>query len=121
MTPNSKVNKTIPFMGTIEFNIYIYISGLEKSTNANRSVSSISDRLFPVELTEINDWKSISEYMLHSNFGKALIYRREFWCIYLYIAASLFTKYLPIFLDVLSAERISANKLVLFSTTSPLE
>ena len=33
-------------------------------------------------------------------------YRREFWCIYLYIAASLFTKYLSIFLDVLSAERI---------------
>ena len=56
-------------------------------------------------------------------------YRREFWCIYLYIAASLFTKYLSIFLDVLSAERIlkqnkkyfgiSANKLVLL--TSPLE
>ena len=33
-------------------------------------------------------------------------YRREFWFIYLYIAASLFTKYLSIFLDVLSAERI---------------
>ena len=86
--------------------IYIYISGLEKLTNANRSVSSVSGRLFPVELTEIADWKSISEYMLHSNFGKALIYRWEFWCIYLYIAASLFTKYLSIFLDVLSAERI---------------
>ena len=33
-------------------------------------------------------------------------YRREFWCIYLSIAASLFTKYLSIFLDVLSAENI---------------
>ena len=33
-------------------------------------------------------------------------YRRELWCMYLYIAASLFTKYLSIFLDVLSAERI---------------
>ena len=33
---------------------------------------SVSDRLFPVELTEIADWKSMSEYMLHSNFGKAL-------------------------------------------------
>ena len=33
-------------------------------------------------------------------------YRQEFWCIYLYIAASLFTKYLSIFLDILSAERI---------------
>ena len=57
-------------------------------------------------------------------------YRREFWCIYLYIAASLLTKYLSIFLDVLSAENlfkkkkyfgISANKLMLFSTTSPLQ
>ena len=49
---------------------YIYISGLEKLTNANRSVSSVNDRLFPVELTEIADWKSMSEYMLRSNFGK---------------------------------------------------
>ena len=48
------------------------MAGLEKLTNANRSVSSVSDRLFPVELTEIADWKSMSEYMLHSNFGKAL-------------------------------------------------
>ena len=47
-------------------------TGLEKLTNANRSVSSVNDRLFPVELTEIADWKSISEYMFHSNFGKAL-------------------------------------------------
>ena len=50
-----------------------YISGLEKLTNANRSVSSVYDRLFPVELTEIADGKSISEYMLHSNFGKAFL------------------------------------------------
>ena len=58
-------------------------------------------------------------------------YRQEFWCIYLYIDASLFPKYLSIFLDVLSAERILkqnkktsqffANKLMLFPTTSPLE
>ena len=46
--------------------------GLEKLTNANRSVSSVNDRLFPVELTELADLKSMSEYMLHSNFGKAL-------------------------------------------------
>ena len=46
--------------------------GLEKLTNANRSVSSENDWLFPVELTEIADWKSMSEYMLYSNFGKAL-------------------------------------------------
>ena len=31
-------------------------------------------------------------------------YRRKFWCKYLYIAASLFTKYLSIFWGVLSAE-----------------
>ena len=47
-------------------------AGLEKLTNANRSVSSVNDRLFPVELTEIADCKSLSEYMLHSNFGKAM-------------------------------------------------
>ena len=45
-------------------------TGLEKLINANRSVSSVNDRLFPVELTEIADWKSMSEYMLCSNFGK---------------------------------------------------
>ena len=50
----------------------MYTPGLEKLTNANWSVSSVNDRLFPVELTEIADWKSESEYMLHSNFGKAL-------------------------------------------------
>ena len=49
-----------------------YTPGLEKLTNANRSVSSVNDRLFPVELMEIADWKSMSEYMLHLNFGKAL-------------------------------------------------
>ena len=106
---------------------YIYIY---KLTNADRSVSSVNDPLFPVELTEIADWKSMSEYMLH--FGKALtgVIGGNFGA-YLYIAVSLFTKYLSIFLDVLSAARllkqnkryfgISANKLMLFSTTSPLE
>ena len=84
------------------------LSGLEKLTNANRSVCSVSDRLFPVELTEIADWNSMSEYYVTFEFRKSLDrgYRREFWCIYLCIAASLFTKYLSIFLDVLSAERI---------------
>ena len=46
--------------------------GLEKLTNANWSVSTGNDGLFPVELMEIADWKSMSEYMLHSNFGKIL-------------------------------------------------
>ena len=45
-------------------------AGLEKLANANRSVSSVNDRLFPVEFTKIADWKSMSEYMLRSNFGK---------------------------------------------------
>ena len=31
---------------------------------------------------------------------------QEFWCIYLYIAASLFPRYLSTYLDVLSTERI---------------
>ena len=52
--------------------MYVCTSGLEKLANANRSVSSVNDRLFPAELKEIADWKSLSEYMLHSNFGKAL-------------------------------------------------
>ena len=38
------------------------ISGLEKLTNANWSVSSVNDRLFPVELREVADWKSMSKY-----------------------------------------------------------
>ena len=33
---------------------------------------SVNDQLFPVELTEIADWMSVSEYMLHSNFGQSL-------------------------------------------------
>ena len=49
-----------------------YKPGLEKLTNANPSVSSVNDRLFPVELTKIADWRSMSEYMLQSNFEKAL-------------------------------------------------
>ena len=37
-------------------------AGLEKLTNANRSVSAVYGWLFPVELTEIADWTSVSEY-----------------------------------------------------------
>ena len=46
-------------------------SGLEKLTNANWSVSSVNDRLFPVELTEIADWKSMYVYVTFE-FRKAL-------------------------------------------------
>ena len=42
---------------------YMCPSGLEKLTNANRSVSSVNDRLFPVELTEIADWVSVRIYV----------------------------------------------------------
>ena len=50
----------------------------------------------------------MSQYMLLLNFGKKNDkgHRREFWCIYLYIAASLFPNYLSTFLGVLSMERI---------------
>ena len=44
-------------------------SGLEKLTNANRSISKVNEWLFLVELTEIADWESRFEYMLHLNFG----------------------------------------------------
>ena len=39
----------------------MYHAGLEILTNANRSLSTVNDRLFLVELTEIADWKSRSE------------------------------------------------------------
>ena len=82
--------------------IYIYMSGLEKLTNANRSVSSVNDRLLPVELTEIADWKSMSEYMLHSNFGKALtgVIGGNFGANTSILPLPCLTKYLSIFLGV---------------------
>ena len=54
-----------------------------------------NDLLFPVELTEKADWKSMSEYMLHSNFGKALtgVIGRNF-CAYTFILP------LPCFLNI---------------------
>ena len=106
--------------------------GLEKLTNANRSVCSVSDRLFPVELTEIADWKSMSEYMLHSDFGKALTeviggnfgaytFILPLPCL-LNICLSFWMFYRrKEYLNKIKIFGISANKLVLFSTTSPLE
>ena len=41
-------------------------AGLAKLTNANRSISTVNDQLFPVELTELADWTSMSEYILQS-------------------------------------------------------
>ena len=81
--------------------------GLEKLTNANQSVSSVNDRLFPVELTEIADWMSMSEYMLHSNFGKALTgdVGGNFGEYTFVLPIPCFLS-ICIFLDVLSVERI---------------
>ena len=84
--------------------------------------SVVNDRLFPVELTEIADWRSMSEYVVHSNFGKNLDkgHRREFRCKYLYIAASL-NVCLPFWMFYQWKEYlkkkyfgISANKLISF-------
>ena len=36
-------------------NYEFYEAGLEKLTNANLSVGTVNDRLFPIELTEIAD------------------------------------------------------------------
>ena len=77
-------------------------------TNDNRSVSSVNDRLFPVELTEIADWKSMSEYMLHSNFGKALtgVIGGNFGANTFILPLPCLLNICLSFLGVLSAERI---------------
>ena len=79
-------------------------AGLEKLTKANRSISSVNDQLFK----EIANWKPVSEYMLHSNFGKNLTRVIGGNC-----GAYTFIMPLPYFLniclpffDVLSTERI---------------
>ena len=81
---------------------------LEKLTNANWSVSRVNDRQFPVELTEIADWTSISEYMLHSNFGQPLtrVISGNFGAYTFILPLFLFQKYLSTFLNVLSMERM---------------
>ena len=84
------------------------VSGLEKLTNANRSVTSVNDQLFPVELTEIADWKSVSEYMLHSNFGKAFagVIGGNFGAYTFILPLPCLLNICLSFLDVLSAESI---------------
>ena len=84
------------------------IAGLEKLTSANWSVSPVNDRLFPIELTEIADWTSMSEYMLHSNFGQTLtrVISGNFGAHSFILRLSLFPKYLSTFLDILSTESI---------------
>ena len=82
--------------------------GLEKLTNASRSVSTVNDQLFPVKLMEIADWTSMSEYMLHYNFRQTLtkVIGGNFGAYTFILPLSLFPKYLSTFLDVLSRERI---------------
>ena len=46
--------------------------GLEKLANANRSVSSVNDRLFPVEFTEMADWPRHVRIYVTFEFRKAL-------------------------------------------------
>ena len=55
-------------------------SGLEKLTNANRSVSSVNDRLFPVELTEIADWKTVSEYYVTFELSAGILVHIPLCC-----------------------------------------
>ena len=83
-------------------------SGLEKLTNANWSVRTVNDRLFPVKLTETADWTSVSHYMLHLNFGQTLtkVIGGNFGAYTFILPLSPFPKYLSTFLDVLSTERI---------------
>ena len=87
-------------------------AGLEKLTNANQSVSTVNDQLFPVELTEIDDWTSMSKYMLPSNFGQTLprVISGNFGAYTFILPLSLFPKYLSTFWDVLSMERILKQK-----------
>ena len=57
-------------------------------------ISSVNDRSFPGELTEKADWKSMSEYWLHSKFGKTLT-----WVIGGNFGAYTFIVSLPFFLN----------------------
>ena len=82
------------------------LAGLEKLTNLNRSVSTVNDRLFPVELTEIADWKSMSEYMLHSKFGKAFSGVIGGNLVHIPLDCRFPVYQISIFLDVLSAENV---------------
>ena len=77
-------------------------AGLEKLTNASRSINTVNDRLFPVELTEIADWTSMSQYMLHSNFGQTLtrVISGNFGAYTLILPLCQFPKYLSTFLEL---------------------
>ena len=44
-------------------------SGLEKLTNANQSVRIVNDQIFPVELMETADWKSLVPHICYIKWG----------------------------------------------------
>ena len=92
-------------------------TGLEKLINASRSVSTVNDRPFPIELTEIADWTSMSEYRLHSNIGQTLtrVNRGNIGAYTFILPFSLFPKYRSTFLDALSTERILKQIFRIFS------
>ena len=92
---------------------YTLNAWLEKLTNANQSVSTVNDRQFPVELMEIADWTSISQYMLHSNFGQPLtrVIGGYFGAYTFILPLFLFPKYLSTFLNVLSMLKQNKNTL----------
>ena len=85
-----------------------FFARLEKLTNGSRSISTVNEQLFSVELTKIASWTSMSEYMLHSNFRQTLtrVVGGNFGAYTFILPLSLFPKYLSMFLDVLSTERI---------------
>ena len=79
---------------------------IDKCQNANRSVStemiSYFRRTYGNSRLDVYIRKYVT-FEFWTNLDKG--HRREFWCIYLYIAASLFLKCLFSFFDVLSMER----------------
>ena len=100
------------------------LTGLEKLTNDNRSVSAVNDQLFPVELTEIADWTSMSEYMLHSNFGQTLtrVIGINFGVYTFILPLSSFPEYLSTFLDVrILKQNKNTSEFPQTNLTSPLK
>ena len=76
-------------------------------------VSTVNDRLFPAELTEIAEWTSMSEYMLHSNFGQSLtlVIGGNLGTYTFILPLSLFSKYLSTVLDVCFQRKEYLNKI----------
>ena len=73
------------------------------------------DSLVLVELTEIADWKSMSEYMLHSNFRKKMtrVIGGNFGAYTFILPLPYFQNICLPFFSVLSTERILKQKKIL--------